>query len=76
MTKYQIANDQTYEAQDATELVGKMHAAAFTEAADDKAYMLDVAERMQKQNGVVVRTTSHTEFVEDLVKHGFVKVMP
>lgn len=59
----------------AEELVGIMHANSRTQAADDVAYMLDVADRTILQDGGKLRTGNAAEFVNDLVAHGFIKCL-
>ena len=58
----------------AAELVSIMHAASRTPAADDVAYMMDVSDRTVLQSGDKIRTDSPEAFVNDLVRHGLVKV--
>lgn len=59
----------------AEELVSIMHENSRTPAADDKAYMLDVADRTILQDGGKLRTGSAAEFVNDLVAHGFIECL-
>lgn len=59
----------------ADELVAIMHENSRTPAADDKAYMMDVADRTVLQDGGKLRTGSPEEFVNDLVRHGFIHVL-
>jgi len=58
----------------AGELVDYMHSTSLTQAADDKAYMLDVADRTRLQSGIELRTDSAEAFVNDLVKFKMVQV--
>ena len=60
----------------AAELVTIMHANALAPAADDKAYMEDVAERAAVQNGSKIRTYSAEAFVNDLVEYKMLEVAP
>jgi len=53
--------------------VRHMHECSRTQAADDKAYMLDVSERSVTQSGAKVRTSSPEAFVNDLVQYGFLE---
>ena len=57
----------------AIELVRYMHENSRTQAADDKAYMLDVADRTILQSGGKLRTDSPEAFVNDLVGAGLLE---
>jgi hypothetical protein len=68
-----ILDGQHVTVKTAAELVDIMHANSFAQAADDQAYMEDVAERTVLQDGAKIRTTSPEAFVNDLVAHGLIK---
>lgn len=70
-----LIDGQVVTVKTADELVTIMHAGSRTPAADDKAYMLDVSDRTVLQNGGKIRTNSPEAFVNDLVFHGFLKVV-
>jgi hypothetical protein len=55
------------------DIVSYMHRTSRTQAADDKAYMMDVSERTITQNGDKIRCGNAAEFVNDLVLHGLIR---
>lgn len=57
----------------AEELVSWMHEHSFTQAADDKAFMMDVSDRTVLQSGEKIRFGNAAEFVNDLVRHGLIR---
>lgn len=65
-----IIDNHTVSVDSARELVQYMHVNSFTQAADDKAYMLDVADRTVLQSGGKLRTDNPEAFVNDLVAAG------
>jgi len=68
-----LDNGQRVQVGSAAELVQLMHAIARTQAADDKGYMLDVADRVRLQHDVTIRTSSAEAFVNDLVRHKMIR---
>ena len=76
MAKFQLSDGHKVEVHNAQELIEIMHANSLTEAADDKAYMMDVVERAKMTNGAIIRTSSAEAFVNDLIKAGLLEIVP
>lgn len=56
------------------ELVHIMRKHAFEPCSSVDAYMRDYSERMRKWDGTKIRTTSATEFLQDLQRCGEVRI--
>jgi len=65
-----------YRASTAACLVRLMHTMSRTPAADDQAWMEDVAERTVLQDGGKVRVCSPEAFIADLISCGLIKPCP
>jgi len=68
-----ILNGRKISVNTADELVHIMHEESRTQAADDKAYMMDVSDRTVLQSGDKIRFSTAAEFVNDLVTHGLLE---
>lgn len=69
-----ITNDgQQFTAEDAAALVKQLHAASFSPAPSDNEFMFQTAQRAAVQSGYAVRYSTPEDFVEDLLKIGFIK---
>jgi glyoxylate carboligase len=56
------------------QLVRYMHGVSRTQAADDVAYMMDVADRTILQSGGKIRSDTAAHFVDDLVEAGMIGI--
>jgi len=71
--KYTTPTGEVYLAQDAEDLVHQLREASFTPEVTDERYMAQMAKTYREASGDEVRSGSPREFVEDLVKVGFLK---
>jgi hypothetical protein len=69
-----IESGDTFSAADAAGIVSQMHAACFSQAKDDFAFMLQTADRVQMMTQKSIRHESPEEFLSDLVAAEFLQV--
>jgi hypothetical protein len=69
-----IVGDDRIEAVSVTQLVHRMHQTSFAPAADDRAFMRQVANRVKLQSGARVRSNTAKNFVADMVSAGMIKI--
>jgi hypothetical protein len=74
MTVYKDINHQVYEADSAEELVRHLHESSYAQAADDFKFMKEMAGRVEFTTNQLIRCSSPREFVDDLIKIGFLNV--
>lgn len=69
--------DHVIEAEDAADLVSKMHESSpFEQFRTDKEWMIQAAKRALEQCGKPVRVASAEAFVEDLILAGLLEEVP
>lgn len=72
-----MTNDgQIIKSKNDRDLIHQLRDQSFTESANDKEFMADVAERIRMQTGSIVSTDSPEEFVAGLLDSGFIKEAP
>ena len=62
-----------HQADSPRELVKKLHSVSHAPAADDRTWMMEVADRMEVQSGNKLRSDTPEHFVADLVGFGLVE---
>lgn len=76
MTRYELFGGGFIDAKDATDLVERLNENSFMGGNPDiNIFMQGVAERCKIQKAVKVRTDSIENFVADLERHEFVKIV-
>ena len=76
MTKYCDMNDQVFKADRPDELVRYLHEASYAQASSDAIFMQQMAGRVKSWADQDIRFSSCEEFVEDLIRVGYLKIVP
>jgi hypothetical protein len=75
ITTYQMLDGKIFEATSVTDLIEQMRTDSFQSSKDLKDFMVNVSVNSYEYNHSNIRTNSHQNFVNDLIKGGFVKTL-
>ena len=74
--KYQMLDGKTFNASSPTNLIEQMRFdSKFSTGNDLNEFMLNVSQNSYEYNNSNIRTNTHENFVEDLIKEEFVKIV-
>lgn len=73
--KYQMLDGKIFTATSVTDLIEQMRADSLQPSEDLNDFMLNVSQNSYEYNHSNIRTNSHENFVKDLIKGGFVKIL-
>ena len=73
--KYQMLDGKIIDASSNKELIEKMRADSLNPGTNLRDYMLNVSESSYHYNGSNINIDTYDNFINDLIKHGFIKVV-
>ena len=73
---YETLDGKRFTAATSTELIEQLRQDSFAEAPDLISFMADVSKRCYEYRSCNIRIDTHDHFVEDLLQHEFLKIIP
>lgn len=75
MAKYELRGGGTVSGETARDVLEAIRDSSFTQNADLKAFIQDVARRCKEYDGSVIRTDTPGHTITDLLSCGFLKIL-